>query len=99
MIKERSKPAPEQAEKRQNVTLSLPEPLLRRFRVYAAEHNESMTSLMTQAIQQLVEGEQETERERLKRRMIRRMENARNLGTNGEIDWTRDELYDRMKDR
>jgi len=37
-----------------NVTLSLPEPLLRKFRVYAASRNRSMTNLMAEAIQTLM---------------------------------------------
>jgi metal-responsive CopG/Arc/MetJ family transcriptional regulator len=37
--------------------LSLPEGLLRRFRVYAAERNQSMSSLMTSAIRDLIENE------------------------------------------
>jgi len=37
-----------------NVTLSLPEDLLRRFRVYAALRNESMSRLMTEAIRSLL---------------------------------------------
>ena len=38
----------------QNVTLSLPKPLLRKFRVYAAERNQSMSSLLTEEIRKLV---------------------------------------------
>src|SRR5882762_9992225 len=76
-----------------NVTLSLPEPLLRRFRVYAASRNQSMTKLMAEAIQLMID--REGERERANRRIIARMENAEDLGTNGEITWTRDELYER----
>ncbi len=39
-----------------NVTLSLPEPLLRRFRIYAARRNESMTRLMAEAVRGMVVG-------------------------------------------
>jgi hypothetical protein len=52
-----------------------------------------MTKLMAEAIQLLID--QEDERERANKRIIARMENARNLGTSGEITWTRDELYER----
>ena len=75
-----------------NVTLSLPEPLLRRFRIYAASRNQSMTKLMTDAIRLLMD--QESERA-AKRRIIERMRNAPDLGTKGVIKWTREELYDR----
>ena len=75
-----------------NVTLSLPEPLLRRFRIYAASRNQSMTKLMTEAIRLLMD--QESERA-AKRRIIERMRDAPDLGTKGVIKWTREELYDR----
>ena len=42
----------------QNVTLSLPEPLLRRFRIYAATRNKSMTQLIMEAIRALLEQEE-----------------------------------------
>lgn len=76
-----------------NVTLSLPEPLLRRFRVYAASRNQSMTRVMTDAIRQLME--QDTGREKSQRRFLDRIENAPDRGTKGTIRWTRDELYER----
>jgi len=76
-----------------NVTLSLPEPLLRKFRVYAASRNQSMTKLMAEAIRLLMD--QESERASAKRRILARMENAPDLGTGGVIRWTREELYER----
>lgn len=76
-----------------NVTLSLPERVLRRFRIYAAEHNQSMTSLMARAIEKLMEHDDEHEKK--KRRFIERMHNAPDLGTNGKISWKREDLYDR----
>lgn len=81
------------AQTHKNVTLSLPEPVLRRFRVFAAERNQSMTGLMTRAIEKLME--QDDEYEKAKRRAIARMRNASDLGTNGQIPWKREDLYDR----
>lgn len=75
-----------------NVTLSLPEPVLRRFRAYAAGRNQSMSGLMAQAIEKLLEHDDEYEK--AKRRLIEGMRNAPDLGTNGKIPWTRDELYE-----
>jgi len=76
-----------------NVTLSLPESLLCRFRVYAAERDQSMTQLMALAIQRLLA---ETDGwESSKRRMIERMRNATDRGANGVITWTRDEIHER----
>lgn len=76
-----------------NVTLSLPELLLRRFRVYAAARNESMTRVMAGAIQQLMSDDAGTSR--AKRRFLERIRNAPNRGTKGRIRWTRDELHER----
>lgn len=77
----------------QNVTLSLPEQLLRRFRVYAAARNKSMTQLMTDAIRTLLE--QEERDAKAKRRFLDRIRNAPDRGTHGKIRWTRDELHER----
>ena len=77
----------------QNVTLSLPKSLLRRFRMYAASRNQSMTALMTESIQTLVDREDRTASTRL--RFLKRIRNAPDRGTKGRIDWTRDELHER----
>ena len=77
----------------QNVTLSLPEPLLRKFRVYAATRNQSMTSLMAEAIRNLMDRDEQTAK--AKRRFLERIRNAPDRGTGGTIRWTRDELHER----
>lgn len=77
----------------QNVTLSLPKTLLRRFRVYAASHNQSMTRLMTDAIRTLLD--QDEQRAKAKRRFLQRIRNAPDRGTKARIRWTRSELHER----
>jgi hypothetical protein len=75
-----------------NVTLSLPEPLLQRFRVYAAGRNRSMTNLITELIREAVaEDDEQSDR---RRRILARLENPPNLGTNGTITWKRQDLYE-----
>lgn len=76
-----------------NVTLSLPEPLLRRLRVYAASRNESMTSIMAEAVRELMERDERAAK--AKRRFLERIENAPDRGTRGVITWTREELHQR----
>ena len=76
-----------------NVTLSLPEKLLRRFRVFAATRNQSMSSLITVAISDMIERESQTQKAR--RRFLERIRNAPDRGTKGKIQWTRDELHER----
>lgn len=71
----------------------MPEPLMRRFKVFAAEKDKSMTALMTELIEQAMDSE--SARERARRRFMDRIRNAPALGTNGRITWTRDELYER----
>ena len=76
-----------------NVTLSLPEVLVRRFRVFAASRNQSMSSLMAAAIRQMIE--QDAQTRKAKSRFLERIRNAPDRGTNGVIQWTRDELHER----
>ena len=75
------------------MTLSLPEPLLCRFRVYAAARNESMTGVMAEAIRTLMDRDEQALR--MKKRLIERMRNAPDRGTGGVIRWTREELHER----
>lgn len=75
------------------MTLSLPEALLRRFRVYAAERNQSMTALTAQAIQQFMDRDEEYEA--AQHRFLERIRNAPDRGTGGVITWTRDEIHER----
>jgi plasmid stability protein len=78
-----------------NLTLSLPEPLLQRLRVYAAQHNRSMTELMEQAIRKMIVEDTEGKYEAAHKRLVEQMRNAKPLGTGGKITWTRDELHER----
>ena len=85
----------EYVKEHRNVTLSLPEPLLRRFKVHAAERNQSMTALMTEAIRSLIEREErEQEMAAAKRRILARMRNPPWSGTGVRINWTREELHE-----
>jgi len=76
-----------------NVTLSMPDSLLRRFRIFAASRNQSMSSLMTLAVRQMIDRDAQTQR--AKRRFLDRVRNAPDRGTAGVIQWTRDELHER----
>ena len=76
-----------------NVTLSLPESLLRRFRVYAASRNQSMTSLMAQAVRNMMDQDDETRK--AKGRFLDRIRNDPDRGTGDVIRWSREELHER----
>ena len=75
-----------------NVTLSLPESVLRRFRVHAAERNQSMTALMTEAIRSLMDRDEHAAG--AKRRFLARIRNAPDRGTGGRVGWSREELHE-----
>jgi hypothetical protein len=76
-----------------NVTLSLPKPLLRKFRVYAATQNQSMTSLMAVAMRTLMD--QDEQKAKARRRFLERIRKAPDRKTGGTIGWTRGELHER----
>lgn len=77
---------------RKNVTLTLPEPLLKEFRVLAAKRNESMTALMVDAIRSMLD--QQDDLEAKQRRLIESLQNPPGRGT-GTVTWTRDQLHER----
>ena len=79
--------------KYKNVTLSLPEPLVRRFKIYAATRQRSMTALMADALNAMLEHDAESEK--AKRRFLERIEKAPDRGTKGRISWSREELHER----
>lgn len=76
-----------------NVTLTLPDPLLRKFRVYAATKNRSMSSLMADAMERIVDASDEVER--AAERAVRLMRTSRDIGLTEDVTWTRDELHER----
>lgn len=66
---------------------------MRRFRVYAASRNQSMTSLMAEAIRGMMDQEEGVAK--AKRRFLGRIQNAPDRGTRGVIRWRREELHER----
>jgi hypothetical protein len=76
-----------------NLTIHLPEQLIRKLRICAAIRNQSMTTLVKEAIERtLVE---DRVREAAASRLIRRLQNAPDRGIGGSVSWTRDEIHDR----
>jgi plasmid stability protein len=76
-----------------NLTISLPETLLRRLRVCAALRNQSMTAVVKDAIERTVS--ENNEADKAAKRLIDRLRNSPDRGIGGKITWTRDELYER----
>lgn len=77
----------------QNVTLSIPKPILRKAKLLAVERQTSLSRLMTQLLSDLVEHSDQYAEAR--QRHLAWLEHGANLGTNGAITWTREELHER----
>jgi len=77
----------------QNITLSLPEEDLREARVLAARRGTSVSQLLARMLSDLVE--QETGYARARERSLNRLREGTDLGTAGDINWSRDSLHER----
>ncbi len=76
-----------------NVTLSLPEEVLREVKILAARRHMSVSRLLTEALQEMVE--RETGYALAKRRGLAALDEGLDLGTGGEVRWSREELHER----
>jgi hypothetical protein len=77
----------------QNITLSLPEEELREARVLAARRGTSVSQLLAKMLSDLVD--QESGYAQARERSLRRLNAGTNLGTGGQIDWSRDSIHER----
>lgn len=77
----------------QNITLSLPRRLLRRLKVVAARRETSVSRLIAGMIEEVVSREDEYDEAR--RRAVARMKRGWDLGTEGRVAVSRDELHER----
>ena len=76
-----------------NITLSLPEEVLREAKVLAARRGTSVSALLAGALSELVE--RESGYAAARERSLAALGGGRDLGTGGEIRWGRDELHER----
>jgi hypothetical protein len=76
-----------------NITLSLPAETLREVKVLAARRGTSVSALLSETLTGILASESgyATARER----GLAALRRGRDLGTNGEIGWDRDELHER----
>ncbi|MBN1147018.1 MAG: hypothetical protein JXA78_07170 [Anaerolineales bacterium] len=77
----------------QNVTLSIPKKILRKAKILAIQRNISLSSMMTRALEDLVAHEEAYSTARS--RNLKQLKNGFDLGTGGQVSWTRDELHER----
>lgn len=78
----------------QNVTLAIPKDVLRKAKIIAVKRNTSLSSLLTQTLEDLVSHEEGYDQARL--RNLEVMKRGFDLGTKGNINWTREELHERQ---
>lgn len=76
---------------KQNVTLSLPKALMKKAKVLAAKSDKSLSELMREALQEKLRKNVNYESAMRKHKNILEME--LDLGTEGKISFSREELY------
>lgn len=77
---------------KQNITLSIPREVLRKAKHIAMERDTSLSGLLTAMLVELVEREDAYEQS--KQRQLTLLEKGLDLGTNGRITWSREELHE-----
>jgi predicted transcriptional regulator len=76
-----------------NVTLALPEDLLRRVKIIAAKQDTSISALLAATLSQVAD--QEEGYAEARDAMLADLARGYNLGTQGKIAWSRDSLHER----
>ncbi len=77
----------------QNITLTLPKQVLRKVKTIATQRRTSVSRMLTQMLEELAA--RETGYQRARTRHLRLLAAGLDLGTGGQIRWTRDELHER----
>lgn len=76
---------------KQNITLSIPKDVLQKIKLIAVKQGTSVSSLMARVLEEIVTGEEGYQAAR--RRHLALLEQGVDLGTNGSIPWTRENLH------
>jgi predicted transcriptional regulator len=79
--------------KTRNVTITIPEDLLRQLKIVAAKQETSISAMVTKALRQIAD--EENGYAEARRGMLDDLRKGYNLGTRGKIGWTRDDLHER----
>lgn len=77
----------------EEVNLMLSEELLRRAGAVAERRGLTLSQLLALAVEEMIENEDANEAQAAEHSAW--LESDLNMGTNGTIEWTRDELHDR----
>ena len=79
--------------KKQNITLSIRKDVLQKVKIIAVKRSTSVSAMMTNLLEDIValdEGYQTASQKH-----IRLLQQEIDLGTNGSIDWSRDDIHAR----
>lgn len=78
---------------KQNVTLSLPQDILRQAKILAIEKNTSLSNLLAEALTEIVARSDRYAQAR--EQHLAWLQRGADLGSGGSINWDRDELHER----
>jgi hypothetical protein len=78
---------------KQNITLSIDKDVLQKIKILAVKQNTSISALLTHLLEDIVAREEGYRT--ASQNHLRLLNQEIDLGTNGSIDWTRDELHAR----
>lgn len=80
--------------KTRNLTLALPEDLLKKLKIVAAKRESSISALVRASLESIAQ-EEESRFQQSWRELRADMERGYNLGLGDKIPWTRDEIHER----
>jgi hypothetical protein len=77
----------------QNITLSIRKDILLKVKIIAAKQDTSISGLLTRVLEEIVSKEEGYQAAH--RRHLEILDSDLDLGTNGDLPWTREELHER----
>lgn len=78
---------------KQNVTLSVPKSLLKKAKMLAAQSDKSLSQLLRESLEEKVK--ESNDYKSAKNRQLKLLRDGLNLGTKGNIGFSREELHER----
>ena len=78
---------------KQNITLSIPKDVLQKIKIQAVKQGTSVSALLTHALKEIVAGEESYLAAQHRHKAL--LNEGWDLGTEGTIGWTREEIQDR----
>ena len=78
---------------KQNVTLSIPRPLLKKAKIMAASQDKSLSQFLKESLEEKVR--EEADYSKAQTRQLRLLKKGLDLGTKGQVRISRDDLHAR----